>query len=217
MLDRTLNVQCNGASQRLCSRRRDLKPVNRLRHRRNQPRSFQNGEHMSGEEKSVGDAMRWEKCSVKRLQHDTKNTEQCRWLLMRDSVTTTLVVSQEGRWPAVSCGGQSNKYRVGLRPVSVASRSWVAVLSSSSSGCFSPGPYIHSSLNSYIWPYGNSYKNTKSSPPTGGVTQRSEDVTPGNPAKSLTPPQNTLNRFSLCSAKTTKKKKKRYIFENLQS
>lgn len=44
----------------------------------------------------------------KSLQHDTKNTEQCRWLLMRASVTA-LVVSEEadGLLSAVA-GTQTN-------------------------------------------------------------------------------------------------------------
>lgn len=47
MLDWTLNVLCNGASQRLCYSRRDLKLLNRLRHRHKEPNSFHKGEHMS--------------------------------------------------------------------------------------------------------------------------------------------------------------------------
>lgn len=47
MLDWTINVLCNGASQRLCYSRRDLKLLNRLRHRHKEPNSFHKGEHMS--------------------------------------------------------------------------------------------------------------------------------------------------------------------------
>lgn len=50
MLDWTLNVQCNEASQRLGYSRRDLKPLNQLRRGQNEPRSFQKREHMSEKE-----------------------------------------------------------------------------------------------------------------------------------------------------------------------
>lgn len=95
MLDRTLNVQCNGASQWLCYSRRDLRPVNQLRCRQNEPRSFQKGEHMSEKEKFC-----WRRTEVREMfsvnvySMTLKILNRIARLLMRAPVTT-LVVSQE--------------------------------------------------------------------------------------------------------------------------
>lgn len=108
MLDRTLDVQCNGASQRLCYSRRDLRPVNHRRFWRNEPRSFQKGEHMNGEEKSFRRSNEVREMSCKCLQYDTKNTERSRWLLMRASVTPLVVSKEADDLLSAVAGNQTN-------------------------------------------------------------------------------------------------------------
>lgn len=147
MLDRTLNVQWNGASQWLCYSRRDLQPVNQLRRWQNEPRSFQKGKHMSEKEKFLRKSNEVREMICKRLQHDTKNTAQ---RLMRASFTTLVVSKQADDLLSAVAGNQTNIecwimnceccQDLMSSPVDVST-----VLSSS--GCFSR------SLHSYITQY----------------------------------------------------------------
>ena len=123
MLDWTLNVQCNGASQWLCYSRHDLKPVNQLRRWQNEPRSFQNGEHMSEKEEFFWRCSEVWEMFCKRLQHDTKNTEQSCWLITRAPVTT-LVVSKEADEPLSAVAGNQTNIDCWIMTVRLASRSW---------------------------------------------------------------------------------------------
>ncbi len=108
MLDWTLNVQCNGALQRLCYSCHDLRPVNQVRCWRNEPRSFQKGEHKGNEEKSLCKRNEvWAMFCI-HLQHDTKNTGQSRWLFIRASATTRVVSKEADEMPSAVVADQTS-------------------------------------------------------------------------------------------------------------
>lgn len=174
----------------------------------------------AGRKNPFGEATRWEKCSVNVCSTTLKILKQRRWLLMRASVTPLVVSKEADDLLSAVVGNQTNiecwivnyqccQCELMSPPVDVSTVP--SCPRSSSSGCFSPGPYLHHSI------LGNSYKNTKSPPPTGGVTQRSEDVTSGRPSESPNSPTKHPKSVFTLQCQTTKKKKKSYIFENLQS
>lgn len=217
-------MQCNGASQRHCYSRRDLKPVNQRCCWQNEPRSFQKGEHTSGEEKSFWRSNEVRETFCKRLRHNTKNTEQSRRLLLKASVTPLVVSKEADDLLSAVAGNQTNiecwtvnckccQYELMSLPVDVSTVPSCPLLA----GCFSPGPYIHHS----ILRFEHMVILTKIPNPHHQQAEWTKSLRTSrqaNPVKAQTPPQNTLNRFSLCSAKPQRRKKKRsYIFENLQS
>lgn len=141
MLDWTLNVLCNGASQRLCYSRRDLKLLNRLRHRHKEPNSFHKGEHMSEKQQA-------ERNFLQMFAAWHWNTQQTYGLLMSISVTSLLTIEADDLLSAVAAN-QINivlDYKPRVLPVGSL---LPAPLSSSSSGSFSLVPCIH--LSQCFW------------------------------------------------------------------
>lgn len=117
-----------------------------------------------------------------------------------------------GRWPPVSCGSQSNKYRVlDYKPRVLPVGSLLpAPLSSTSSGSFSLVPFIH--LSQCFWFKHMALLTKKSSPPAGRATQSSEDVT-----SLLMRKPNSFTKHPKLVHSAKPPRKKTHIFEDLRS
>lgn len=194
MLDWTLNVLCNGASQRLCYSRRDLKLLNRLRHRHKEPNSFHKGEHMSEKQQAERNFLQMFAADLWAINEHLRHNSSL----------------SRGRWPPVSCGSQSNKYRVlDYKPRVLPVGSLLpAPLSSSSSGSFSLVPFIH--LSQCFW-FKHMALLTKIPSPLHQQAERPRALRTSHHFwwESPTPSQNTQNLYTVPSHQ---EKKNPYIW-----
>lgn len=83
----------------------------------------------------------------KSLQHDTKNTQQGRRLLMRTSVTSTLVVSKQADDLLSAVAGNQTNIECWIMRPRECCQELMSLHCPHPFLAISPGPYIHISLN----------------------------------------------------------------------